>query len=1362
MKGFDFTRLTGVHSLGMNAAYRFWDKIDWYPTYYSCLDDQLIISHHDEIYRLWKEGRIQRFFVHGSFFDYHPDCIGVPEFFSLDQVLPHWYNKRGKGQGWVSLVDNPAFKTQDTTKITTGAFATRFCAFMGHDTLALMGIDLKYVEILPEAEKAEGVALVMKETPKENPNYFFDDYQKAGDKYNIPNPDVHGNELHIQSFRLVKSDFQLNGQKTVVYNSNPNSLLHDEMVFPLRLIDSVLTSRHLAAVVVPATQFEFDAILSNFDIWSRPETAPSLDSESDNNCGLVFMFNKVIPDEVEFQIRNKFLETGMNRYFSYLKFEYLGLEGDDDKYERDYSKKVGTQGFKSGPNNQFFLTMRRARGLGDCIFQMETDCVPLAANWLTNLRKEVARSGRFWVLGTRYFGTETLAPEFKNHLNGNAVYATGDPEFCDFLDTFWEPRTRAMVRTVDKRLAYDCILEKVFVEQADSDPEVAEVLQRHGTKFRQTGLILNISGKADLKDLSPFYRRDLQDRFPDACVLHNRTAQKWAATEAAMAARLRTASQTLDHPAEHPRLLVIDMTQMGNASATGAVKSNLLRGWPQDRLLQVACPTLASLQLVRPTPAGGFSSQDVDEAAVVEAVEAFRPDVILYRQLPERPALHALAMQLIDQYDVPLVTWLMDDWPARLYSTDKALFHEVDRDLRALLARSALRLSICDAMSRAFEARYGHSFVAMANGVDPRDWAAPKAHTQGTTVLRYAGGLAPDMNAKSIQRVAQAVEELVAEGHDIRFEINTQSWWVEKSRPLFEGLKATKIEAVNRPFKAYSAWLQEADGLLISYNFDPESLRYVMFSMANKLPECLISGAALMVHGPREVATVEYAAQTDAAIVVDAPEIEAVKAGLLELCDPARRTALTETGREVALARHNLPVLSRTLADMFREVVENHGRAPRQEATAPVSEVWTQFLPAEDPPVSAGKPPVVLSYRRCADYVSQSLSAGLMPDEALQVWLQEAKVLVTKVRRARRQTVLIDAADAAAAPEALAALVADRALPVSDADVQRLQAAPPRDRIHDLIAEEAVRQSPLARRLGAELEASSTPLGEQASRSMDVAGALSDYRDRSARSQHEQALRRRESDLLHDRIARLEVALSDARAGQGAAAAEIGGLRRSLEVLEDIPGSLKQAHDALTAERAAHARLLADLDSQKARATTEQAEHEKRVATLQAQAAAAQASQKELEQKLEAQAQQIRALTTARDDAVAENRLLASRAEGLQQAQRVSQEHLRDSVRALADQDRKTGDLEQEIARQAEAATAAAARQDQIQTALSAAQSQLSELRKSLASEREKTAGLEEELTRIYNSKSWMITGPMRGTRRVLNTKVRAVENNDV
>lgn len=241
LKGFDFQRLGGFDSIGLNAAYRFWDRIGWYPTYYSCLDDQLIETHHNEIDRLYAEGLVREIFVHGKFFEYHNNRIGNPSFLSFDQVVPYWHRMRGKAMGLPPLFEHPAFKCSNTSKITTGAYAVRFMAYKGYANVALMGIDLKYIERLPEAETTSGIGLVMRETPKENPNYFFNDYQRAGDRYNIPNPDVHAGDLHPVSFEVVRQDFVSNKVRCTVVNTNPNSLLAERGIFPLADLDTLLS-----------------------------------------------------------------------------------------------------------------------------------------------------------------------------------------------------------------------------------------------------------------------------------------------------------------------------------------------------------------------------------------------------------------------------------------------------------------------------------------------------------------------------------------------------------------------------------------------------------------------------------------------------------------------------------------------------------------------------------------------------------------------------------------------------------------------------------------------------------------------------------------------------------------------------------------------------------------------------------------------------------------------------------------------------------------------------------------------------------------------------------------------------------------
>lgn len=376
-----------------------------------------------------------------------------------------------------------------------------------------------------------------------------------------------------------------------------------------------------------------------------------------------------------------------------------------------------------------------------------------------------------------------------------------------------------------------------------------------------------------------------------------------------------TAKQN-QHIAEsrYPRLLVIDMTASGNGTATGEVKAALFGGWPANRFLQVCRHDKQGLALRSLNDHGEYQSLPVQAAEARIAVDAFRPELILYRPVPKVPWLHAFAMETIRRSDRPLVTWLMDDWPRDLELSGAEEWPGLEPDLDELLQRSGLRLSICDAMSDAFHARYGVPFKAFANGINPIDWP-PLRHHEGTgLLLRYSGGLAENMTLDSVLRIARAVETLAQQGNDIALEINTQPWWYKASGHLFRELKHTTVTTINRTPEEYRAWVSSADVTVIAYNHDPETARYVRYSMANKMPECLASGAVSFAHGPRGIATIDYLASTGAAVVVEAPSEDAITASLHALAlNPGVRNNLARRARKIAFEQHNITDLRNEL-----------------------------------------------------------------------------------------------------------------------------------------------------------------------------------------------------------------------------------------------------------------------------------------------------------------------------------------------------------------------------------------------------------------------------------------------------------------
>ncbi len=201
LRDFDFEKLRGRVWVGMNAAYRFWEKAGIFPHIYACLDTVVQDSHKEEIRDLVErrdELGIRFFFLRKSFEDFWPDSRDVPGVFFLEDLQVH-------------------APILDRDKITTGSFSVYFCAFLGHTDIKLLGIDLNYVEKIDEAE-VQGRELVIKEDIQSNPNYFFDEYQKIGDRYNPPN---RHEGMHLRSWNECWEVMQSLGIS--VTNGNLNS-----------------------------------------------------------------------------------------------------------------------------------------------------------------------------------------------------------------------------------------------------------------------------------------------------------------------------------------------------------------------------------------------------------------------------------------------------------------------------------------------------------------------------------------------------------------------------------------------------------------------------------------------------------------------------------------------------------------------------------------------------------------------------------------------------------------------------------------------------------------------------------------------------------------------------------------------------------------------------------------------------------------------------------------------------------------------------------------------------------------------------------------------------------------------------------
>jgi len=213
--------------------------------------------------------------------------------------------------------------------------------------------------------------------------------------------------------------------------------------------------RTLRCVALPVVQSDIGAPLEEMlSLWSDPRFAPLL-NDATPRPHLMLVVNNA-PEEVLDQARLIYdNHSELDQSFCGFTALSADLKGDMDRYERKPRARLGSLGGRAGPNFQFFRTMALAEQFGGFTLQIELDCLPVQAGWIEATQRVIDGHGSAWVIGSVYAGDGELTPDTQTHMNGNALYRTGDPLFQSFLAEVWLPRLLRRIKQ-DYTLPYDC------------------------------------------------------------------------------------------------------------------------------------------------------------------------------------------------------------------------------------------------------------------------------------------------------------------------------------------------------------------------------------------------------------------------------------------------------------------------------------------------------------------------------------------------------------------------------------------------------------------------------------------------------------------------------------------------------------------------------------------------------------------------------------------------------------------------------------------------------------------------------------------------------------------------------------------
>jgi hypothetical protein len=525
-----------------------------------------------------------------------------------------------------------------------------------------------------------------------------------------------------------------------------------------------------------------------------------------------------------------------------------------------------------------------------------------AAEFRRKLRESCARHDYTIVVPMRYYGLLTDAmPE----LRGRTIGIPSDKPNGFNLDLASEFRvfTTANILTYLMLPVASTLARRVYLLGCDGRPlDESGYFWSHNKKTQINDQMDNI------RLVHPgFFAIDYNDYYLDHCRQLEELigeGEKMGREYGTVTPSFIPALQT--RPANLPRMLVIDFTEIGAHNATGQLKAALFKNWPAEKVLQVRPLSTRDGSFFRLHSEAGhpaFKQAKLTREDVLREAADFDPQLIYFRPTDSPPEFLELGWEIVQRLGAPVVAHIMDDWPERLRIEDPEKFARIEPTLRALLDRSAVRFSIGEAMSAAFLERYGGKFLPVANGIEPADWAAlePVANPDGPFVIRYCGGLTDDMTTASVEAFARVVGELSKEV-PVRFEIYALPAAFKPAEERFREFPAVAV-LPSVAWADYPRLLATAGALLIAYNFDDRTRTYTQYSMANKLPECLASGAPLIVFGPETIATVRRARELGAAVLVTNNDVSELQAAVRQLVrEPAPFRDVARRARENALA----------------------------------------------------------------------------------------------------------------------------------------------------------------------------------------------------------------------------------------------------------------------------------------------------------------------------------------------------------------------------------------------------------------------------------------------------------------------------
>jgi len=295
-------------------------------------------------------------------------------------------------------------------------------------------------------------------------------------------------------------------------------------------------------------------------------------------------------------------------------------------------------------------------------------------------------------------------------------------------------------------------------------------------------------------------------------------------------------------------------------------------------------------------------------------IERCNPDIVMMTGISEAYRF-VLSNYIKKNTKAKLITYIVDD----TYNTEKNsgtfLGYLRSKRYKKLFRMSDKVYGISKEMCKAYEKEFGCKVSLLTKGCRLN---TPKNYVNNPLQFVYAGNLLYGRD-EVLSVIAKCLDDINRDSKKAELSIYTNTNITSKiSKSLNIDGSSTLYSA--RPYDEIMGVMRRADVVLHVESFEPEQIKLVRYSFSTKITDCMQSGSAMMVIGPKGIASVEYPRKIDGVFVVD--DLSLIGTTLREIVkDPHQIDKGANCLSEFAKRYHDLSVVRNKLHLDFQNII---------------------------------------------------------------------------------------------------------------------------------------------------------------------------------------------------------------------------------------------------------------------------------------------------------------------------------------------------------------------------------------------------------------------------------------------------------